>query len=402
MLSWKWYNVVEQSPDQLFGRDTWIEVDLDAITNNVKEFQRYLPQDTKIMAVVKANAYGHGSVPVARAALEAGASYLAVAFVDEGVELRQAGIEAPILVLGYTPEHAIDYALRHHLTLTVYRSESVLKVEQEAARLGMVAPVHIKVDTGMGRLGLLPAEVPSFLAQVASLPHVEVEGMFTHYATADEADQSYALFQLQQFTEVARRARAEHEIPLVHIANSAGAIQRVEKVFDMVRIGIGLYGFYPSAEVDDTRVALRPALSLKSRIAHVKQPPPGTGVSYGKTYTVSGNEWIAVVPIGYADGVNRHLSNAGEVLVKGQRVPIVGTICMDQLMINVTDVMPVEVGDEVVIYGEQRGERITVDEVAKRLNTIHYEVVCALSHRLPRFYIKKREIVRFINRLQSH
>jgi alanine racemase len=384
----------------IHGRDTWIEVDLDAIMHNIKEFRRYLPQRTRVMAVVKADGYGHGAVPVARAALEAGASHLAVAFVDEGVELRQAGIDAPILVLGYTPPHAVGYALRNGLTLTVYRSEILEAVEQEAVRLGVTARVHVKVDTGMGRLGVLPEEVSPRLAQVEGLDHVEVEGIFTHYATADEEEDDYARFQLQRFTDVVNQVRKRHNIPLVHIANSAGAIQLPEGAFDMVRIGISMYGFYPSAEVKRDTVNLRQALSLKCRVAHVKKPPRGTGVSYGKTYTVSGQEWIAVLPVGYADGINRHLSNAGHVLVKGKRVPIVGRICMDQLMIQVTDVMPVQVGDEVVIYGQQGGERITVDEVASFLKTISYEVVCALSHRLPRFYIKNGEIVDFINRLQ--
>ncbi|MBA4544135.1 MULTISPECIES: alanine racemase [Thermoactinomyces] len=383
------------------GRDTVVVVDLDAIAHNVREFRRHLGPDVKIMAVVKANAYGHGAVQVAKTALEAGAEYLAVAFEDEGIELRRAGIEAPVLVLGLTPDHAVAEALKAGLTLTVYHHESLQTIEREAARLGIRARVHVKLDTGMGRLGLFPDEAVAFVKRALELKSVEVEGIFTHYATSDQADKEYALYQERRFAEVLNRLEKEGiSIPLPHIANSGGAIDLSDHAYRMARVGISLYGYYPSDQVNRTAVNLRPALTLKTRIADLKQPPAGTGVSYGKTYISDGDEWIAAVPVGYADGVNRHLSNRGFALVRGRRVPIVGRVCMDQLMLNVTNAMPVEIGDEVVLYGEQYGECITVDEVAKLLGTISYEVVSTLSHRIPRVYRKEGEVVEIVNRLR--
>jgi alanine racemase len=386
---------------QKYGRDTVIEVNLDAIVHNVRQFRQHLPAGTEIMAVVKANAYGHGAVQVARAALEAGASQLGVAFVDEGIELRQAGITAPILILGFTPEYAIADALKNGLAMTVYSEESLNAIEQEAARLETKARIHVKVDTGMGRLGLFPEEAYTFVQKALRFAHIQMDGLFTHYATADEEDKTYALQQERQFARlVDRLARDGIEIPFVHIANSAGALELPDRVYRMARIGISLYGLYPSAEVNHQVVRLKPALTLKTKIVELKRPPAGFGISYGKTYTVSGNEWIAVVSIGYADGVNRHLSNRGHALVRGKKVPIVGRVCMDQMMLNVTEAMPVKLGDEVVIYGEQQGEAITVDEVAKQLGTINYEVTCMLSHRIPRLYLKNGQVVEVVNRLR--
>jgi alanine racemase len=387
--------------DRFYGRDTVIEIDLDAIAHNVSQFQRYLPQGTRIMAVVKADAYGHGAIPVAEAALAAGASYLGVAFVDEGVELRRAGIGAPILVLGSTPPRAVRHALEHDLTLTVYAEKSVREIDEEAARLGKKARVHIKVDTGMGRLGVQPSHAFAFIHKTLKYRHVEMEGIFTHYATADEEDKSYALFQLHQFIRVLNQLReAGIHIPLKHIANSAGAIELAGHVFDMIRLGIAMYGYYPSDEVNRQTVSLRPALSFKSRIVHLFRPAGGTGISYGKTVVATGKEWIATIPVGYADGFSRLLSNRGFALVNGVRVPVVGRVCMDQLMLDVTEAMPVRVGDEVVLYGSQGKEQITVDEVARSLGTIHYEVTCMLSHRIPRIYLRDGKPVAVINRLR--
>ncbi|SEN38894.1 alanine racemase [Lihuaxuella thermophila] len=378
-----------------------IEIDLDAVMHNVREFRKHLPVKTQIMAVVKADAYGHGAVPVAQAALEAGAVYLGVAFVDEGIQLRNAGIEAPILVLGYTPPYAARDAIRHRLTITVYSEESLQAVENEAARLGMEAKVHVKVDTGMGRIGLAPEEAAAFVRRALSLPHVQVEGIFTHFATADERDKSYTRFQEERFAGVIRELKKEGiELPLIHIANSAGAIELPDRVYDMVRIGISLYGYYPSAEVNQRAVELKPALTFKTKIVHLKQSPPGTGISYGKTYTTSGTEWIATIPVGYADGFSRRLSNQGHALVRGVKVPVVGRVTMDQVMLDVGDAMPVQVGDEVVLYGEQGRERISVEEVAGLLGTISYEVTCMLGRRIPRIYLKNGQPVTIVNHLR--
>jgi alanine racemase len=384
------------------GRDTVVEVDLDALTHNIHEFRRHLKKQVKMMVVVKADAYGHGAVEVSKAALSAGASYLAVAFVDEAVELRNAGITTPILILGYTPPHAYQTAVDYDLTCTVYLPEHLRKMEEAAIKAGKPLRVHVKVDTGMGRLGLAPEEVLSFARKLDQSPHIDWEGIFTHYATADEADKDYALSQEQKFRKVIQILSENHlRPPLVHIANSAGAIDLDEYSYDMVRLGISVYGFYPSTEVNRKSVSLKPVLTLKTKVSSVKKPPAGTGISYGKTYVVNGEEWIAAIPVGYADGINRHLSNRGHALIHGQRVPIVGRICMDQLMLNVTGVMPVEVGQEVVLYGRQQQNVITVDEVADMLGTIHYEVTCMLSHRIPRVYLRDGKVTGIVNRLRE-
>lgn len=386
--------------DEAYFRDTVAEVDLDAIRHNVRQFREHLPGSVRLMAVVKADAYGHGAVPVARAALSAGADSLAVAFLDEALELRAAGVSAPILVMGYTPPRAVEEALKHDVTLTVYSEEVVEAIGRQAAREGRKASVHVKVDTGMGRLGLLEEEVPSFLRRLTEFPHIRVGGVFTHFACADEADKGYTHFQHQRLLGFVDRLReAGVGTPLIHCANSAAAIDLPEYGHALVRLGISMYGYYPSEEANRRAVRLKPALTLKTRIVRLKRPPKGTGISYGKTVTVDGNRWIATIPVGYADGFNRRLSNRGSALVHGRRVPIVGRVCMDQTMLDVTEAMPVSVGDEVVLYGRQGDEAISVDEVARLLDTISYEVTCAVGRRVPRVYLEGGKKVGVINRL---
>lgn len=386
-----------------YARDTLIEVDLDAITNNIHEFQRRLDPQIKMMAVVKADAYGHGAVFVAQAALEAGATYLGVALVDEGIELREAGITAPILVLGFTPLEDIHQALCYDLTMTLFSEESLQVVNQVARQLSKKAKIHVKIDTGMGRIGLWGMEAIPFIMQAMECREVILEGVFTHFSTADEADQSYTQKQMLLFQQVVQELTARRiHIPLIHCANSATAIQLPGQIYNMIRLGISLYGFYPSGEVDQQAVSLVPALKLKSKVVQVKKLPKGTGISYGKTYMTSGEETIATVPIGYADGINRHLSNVGHALVKGVKVPIVGRVCMDFLMLDVTRALPVQIGDEVVLYGNQGHMHIHVDEVAAQLQTINYEITCMLSHRIPRIYLSKGEQVALVNRLRKH
>nr|WP_093231283.1 alanine racemase [Thermoflavimicrobium dichotomicum] len=384
-----------------YGRDTVIEVDLDAIHHNIQQFKQHLPVNTMIMVAVKANAYGHGAVLVSQAALEAGANALGVAFVDEGIELREAGIQAPVLVFGFTPSYAIADALKHHLALTVYDETNLLAIHEKAKELGIEATVHVKVDTGMGRLGLTPDQAIDFLEKVRELPYVRLEGLFTHLATADEAGKTYMNYQLSSFDKVVKRAKEMGiNIPIIHCANSAASIDAPNHAYNMVRIGISLYGLYPSQEVNRQKVQLKPALTFKSRIIHLKQPPKGTGISYGKTYVARGDEWIATVPVGYADGFSRQLSNSGFALVRGVKVPVVGRVCMDQLMLDVTNAMPVKVGDEVVFYGRQGELEIHVDEVAAQLNTINYEVTSMLSRRIPRIYLKNGQPVAIVNDLR--
>lgn len=383
-----------------YGRDTVVYIDLDAITHNIREFQKHLPSNTCIMSVVKADAYGHGAIPVAQTALEAGVSFLGVSMVDEGVELRQAGIDAPILILGYTPAHAVETALKHRLSITIPTEENLEVVIQEAERLQLTAHLHFKVDTGMGRLGFFPDKVPSMVIKGLNSKYVFLEGLYTHFATADERDKTYTIQQQKQFLQVVKAIQEMGiEIPFIHLNNSAGAIEFSDHSFDMIRLGISMYGFYPSLEVNQHAVDLRPVLSLKSKIVQLKKPPVGWGISYGKTKVVDGNQWIATVPIGYADGISRRLSNRGFALVNGVRVPIVGRVCMDQLMLDVTRAQPVRVGDEVVFIGQQEDEEIHADEVAQLLDTINYEITCMLGRRIPRIYWKNGQPVYVINRL---
>jgi alanine racemase len=375
-------------------RPTWAEIDLSAIAHNIRQFKQHLAPGSRIMAVVKANGYGHGAVPVARTALEEGAVSLAVATADEAIELREEGIEAPILVLGYTPPEGAEAIVQYDLTSTVFHVGMLEALSRAAAKWGKRARVHVKVDTGMGRIGLkkIP-EIVSFLEQAVQNPFLEVEGIFTHLATADEADKSYMWEQVGRWREILQALDERGiTVPLKHIANSAAAIDHPELHLDRVRLGISMYGYYPSPEVNREAVYLRPALALKSRVAHVKTMEEGEAVSYGATYAAKSGERIATIPVGYADGYSRLLSNRGCVLIRGKRCPVVGRICMDQLMVCVTHVPDVAVGDEVVLYGSQGEEQVTLDEVASLIGTISYEVACAVGRRVPRVYVRNGQI----------
>ncbi|WP_018131432.1 alanine racemase [Effusibacillus pohliae] len=369
-------------------RPTWAEVNLANIAHNVREFRRILPVQTRLLAAVKADGYGHGAVQVAKQALAAGVSYLAVASVEEAVELRKAGIAAPILVLGYTPPEASRVVVRWDLTQTVFQSETLEALAQTARAAGKKARVHIKVDTGMGRIGLQAEEAADFICAAADREGIEVEGVFSHFATADEADNTYTERQIARWKRLLAELEARGvRIALRHIANSAAAIQYPEMAYDMVRIGISLYGLYPSKQVDRSKVELRQALRLVTKIVHLKTLPRGAGVSYGATKVEREQAVIATLPVGYGDGYSRLLSGKAQVLIRGQRAAVIGRICMDQCMVDVTDVEGVSVGDEVVLYGGQGENFISLDEVADWMGTISYEVACALGKRVPRTYV---------------
>jgi alanine racemase len=383
----------------MYYRDTRIEVDLDAIEHNINQFRQVLPVDTKILAAVKADAYGHGAVTVSLAALSAGATHLGVAFADEGIQLREAQIRAPILVFGFIPSYALETALRYDLTFTVFDQSYVKQLNRIAQKIGKAAKVHLKVDTGMGRLGIPPNEVISFINQLDDLKMVELEGIYTHFATADDEESTYFDDQLHQFENVLKQIeQLGINIPLRHAANSAAALRMEQKRCNLVRIGISMYGFQdlPSQKID-----LKRALSLKSSITQLKCLPEGFGVSYGKTYNTTADDWIATIPIGYADGLPRHLSNKGFALVGGTRVPIVGRVCMDQVMVKVNNAMPVSLQDEVVWIGKQGTQEITADEIAEQIDTIHYEVVTRLGSRLPRLYFQNGQLVSTRNALHA-
>ncbi|MEW5920295.1 MAG: alanine racemase [Bacillota bacterium] len=375
---------------QGYARPTWAEVDLTKIMANVREFRRLLPDAVSLMAVVKANAYGHGAPETAAAALAAGASMLGVASLEEGIKLRRRGIEAPVLILGYTDPQHVALLKEARLTPTVYNWEGARAFSQQACALGCRIRFHFKVDTGMGRLGpAKPRESLLLLEKVAGLPGLELGGVFTHLACADERDRVFTERQLALFRELLGAAAGKGiHVPLRHAANTAGLIGYPEAVFDMVRVGIGIYGYYPSAAVDRSKVRLQAALALKSRIVYLKKVPAGTPVSYGGSYRTPRATRIATVPLGYGDGLNRHLSNGGFMLVRGQRVPIAGRICMDMTMLDVGSLPVVREGDEVVAYGRQGSGEISLEEVADRLGTISYELLCNVNARVPRIYLQ--------------
>jgi alanine racemase len=372
---------------------TWAEVDLDAIAHNARGLKKCAGEETELMAVVKANAYGHGAVPVAKTALENGASRLAVNRTLEGVELRQAGITAPILILGYSLPSEAETIVRWDLTPTVTTVEGALALSTMSVQQGKVTPIHVKVDTGMGRFGLLPDEVVAFVRRIAELPGLKLEGFFTHFAVADLTDKTYTRCQFGLYMRVVRQLEeAGFAIPLKHVANSATDLDLPEMHLDMVRCGIALYGLRPSDEVEPA-IPLKPAMALKSRVARVRTLPPGSSISYGCTYTTTKSTPVALVPVGYGDGYHRLLSNKGSVLIGGKRAPIVGRVCMDQFVVDVTGIEGMRQDDEVVVFGCQGEEEISAEEVAALAGTINYEVVTSILPRVTRVYLKGGQVV---------
>ena len=380
---------------------TWAEIDLNAYAHNIRELRRVTQPGARLMAVVKADGYGHGAVEAARAALQNGAESLGVARLHEAVELREAGLEAPILVFGYSPPDSAETLIDYDLTQTVYSPATAEALSDRAARIGKIK-IHIKVDSGMGRLGLLleepaggisddisAANTDSDVAAINRLANFEVEGIFTHFATSDSADKSYANRQLNRFMDFLNRLnRAGLSPPVKHAANSAAVIDMPDSHMDMVRPGIATYGLYPSNEVNHRNVQLKPVMTLKSRIIHLKKVPAGFNISYGITFQTKNPTTIATVPVGYADGFNRLLSSRGHMLVHGQRVPVVGRVCMDLTMLDVGSLSGVEIEDEVVVFGQQGQKAITADELAATQNTINYEIVTSITARVPRVYLE--------------
>ena len=370
----------------------WAEVDLKAIAHNIRELRRITNPKARFMAIVKANAYGHGIIEVARQSLENGAEALGVANIEEGIQLRKAGIDAPVLIFGYTsPVHA-KKLIEFDLTQTVYSYEISRALSEAVAAYGKKIKVHIKVDTGMGRLGLLRGITDSSVSEVESisrLPMLELEGIYTHFATADKSDRSYAGKQFEIFMDFLNQLRiAGLEIPVTHAANSAAIINMPETHLDMVRAGISIYGLYTSEEVDRSIIKLKPAMELKTKIIHLKKVPAGFKVSYGTTYETEKPTTIATVSIGYADGLSRLLSSKGRMLVCGQSAPIVGRVCMDMTMLDVGKIPEIAIGEEVVVFGKQGNTSISVDEIASTINTINYEVVSTIMERVPRIYLR--------------
>lgn len=370
----------------------YAEISLEAIGHNIREVKKRLPEGVKLLGVVKANAYGHGAVPVA-SYLENQVDYFATATIEEAVELRENGISAPILILGYVSPSQYSDLVEYDITQTIDSYAQALALEKEAARQNRKAKAHLAVDTGMTRIGFQVTEHDADeAAKIADLPHIELEGMFTHFSCADQEDKTYCSVQMEKYDKMtALLAERGVTIPLRHICNSAGIMEFDDHRFEMVRSGIITYGIYPSEEVKKERLDLIPALSWKSHVIHVKEVGPGIGVSYGATYvTEKPMTRIATVSAGYADGYPRALSNQGCVLIHGKKAPIIGRICMDQMMVDVTDIADVCPGDEVTLIGRDGAECITLEELGDLSGRFNYEFVCDLNKRIPRVYVKQK------------
>lgn len=375
-------------------RPVWMEVNLDNLAYNIRQIKNNIKAPASIMGIVKADGYGHGAVEISRVLLEEGVQRLGVAVLDEGIALRQEGIDVPILVLGYTPPQLFDKVLEHRITPTLYNYQDALRLSELASKNGSSVKVHLKLDTGMGRIGMIPGQDSlDMVSNIYALPGIKIEGIFTHFSVADEKDKTYTREQFKKFTGFVNALKERGiDIPLRHAGNSAASIDLPETHLDMVRPGVILYGLYPSDEVEKGKLSLKPLASLKTVISHVKTVPSGTSVGYGRKYISAGERVIATLPIGYADGYTRLLSGKASVLVHGTRAPLAGNICMDQCMIDVTGIDGVKVGDEVVLMGSQGEETITAEELASLLGTINYEIVCMIGKRVPRVYIKDGKV----------
>lgn len=367
-------------------RAVWAEINLRALENNMKTIKRCIHNNAKWCAVVKADAYGHGALAVARKAVEQGADYLAVAVLSEAVALREAGFTTPVLILGATPVEEFGTIVDYGITQAVFTMEQVKALSAEAVRRGRTAKVHLAVDTGMGRIGIRPEQAGKFAAEISSMPGIELEGMFSHFALADAKDKICTYRQLGRFKAAMQLAEEKGiYIPLKHIANSAAILEMPEAHLDMVRAGIILYGLWPSDEVEHV-IDLQPVMELKARIVYLKELHTGEAVSYGCTFTAQRESRIGTLPLGYADGYTRLFSGKAQVEYQGQRAPVVGRICMDQCMVDLTDIADttgIKQGDVVTLYGSAG---LTMDEAADWLGTINYELPCMLSPRVPRVY----------------
>lgn len=384
----------DNKPESRYFRVT-ADVNLDAITNNIKNIRKLVGDSTKIMAIIKADAYGHGALPVAKALDNLGVDAFGIAIIEEGIELRKAGIKKPVLILGYTPKEQYDQLIQYDISQTIFQLSSAQELSEAALKQNKKAKIHIKVDTGMSRIGFFDTEESTQdIKKIALLKGISIEGIFSHFASADETDKNSANNQLQRFLKFTERLEQEGvKIPIRHIANSAGIIDMPEAKLDMVRSGIATYGLYPSDFVDQDRLKLEPALEIKTHVSYVKELGPGIGISYGSTFVTTKNIKVATIPVGYGDGYPRQLSSRGRVLIHGKSAPILGRICMDQFMVDVTDIDNVNQGDKVTLIGKDGNEHISIEEVADMAYSFNYEFACNVGKRIPRVYYRNGKII---------
>ena len=377
--------------------NTYVEIDLDAISANFDAIRA--KAGVQVMAIVKADAYGHGAVQIARL-LDSKCSFFGVSSIAEALELRQAGLTKPILILGYTPVEAFRLVLGQDIRPAIFRLDDGIALSKLAQKHGVILPFHFAVDTGMSRLGFQATEESADIcAEIARLPGIVAEGLFSHFATADSADLTRAQEQAQRFADFDRMLQERGvKIPLRHLDNSAG-LMNFSNHYEMVRSGIVTYGMYPSDEVDPQLLSLKPALQWRSRVTHIKMLPPGREISYGGTFVTTRKTRVATVPVGYADGYRRSLSGKFYVLIRGRRAPILGRVCMDQMMVDITDVPDVKIDDPVVLVGNDGNDVITVEEIAAAADSFNYEFVCGISRRVPRRYRQNGQIIKTIHYL---
>ncbi|MBE6051537.1 MAG: alanine racemase [Clostridium sp.] len=379
-------------------RSVWAEIDLDAIKFNIENIKK-LSKDKEIVAVVKADAYGHGAVDVVPTLLESGAKKLAVAMISEAQELIRNNVTAPIIILGYTPLEYGELLVTNEIEQTVYDLSYAQELSKIALSLGKKAKIHIAIDTGMGRIGFLPNdESINIIEEISKLQGIEIVGIFTHFSTADEKDKEYTYEQFKKIKSVINELEKRNiNIPFKHVSNSGAIMDLPETYLDGVRAGIILYGYYPSEEVEKERLPLKKALTLKTKVSHVKELDENMYVSYGRKFKTSRKTKVATIPIGYADGYSRLLSGKAKVIIKGKIAEVIGNICMDQCMIDVTDIEEISVGDEVILLGSEGNLRFDADDMANILGTINYEILCMIKQRIPRVYYKNGEVVNVRN-----
>ncbi|NFE87648.1 alanine racemase [Clostridium botulinum] len=375
-------------------RAVWAEIDLDNLQHNLKQIKK-ICGNKEIIGVIKANAYGHGAMEIAPTLLENGVSRLAVAVLSEAMELRMSGVKEPIMILGYTPWALGDMLLDNDIEQSVYSYNDALELSKIAVLKRKILKIHIVVDTGMGRIGFLPTkESVEDVYKISKLPNIKIEGLFSHFSSADELDKDYTLYQMNKYNEFINKLEEKNiQVPIKHIANSAAIIDLENTHLDAVRAGIIMYGYYPSNYVLRDNINLKPVMSLKTSIVHIKKVSSGEYISYGRTFKTERESIIATLPIGYADGYNRLLSNKGKVIVNGKLAPVIGRVCMDQCMIDVTFIENLKVGDVVTIMGEENGVSYTAENIASQIGTISYEVICNVNKRVPRVYKKDGKII---------